>query len=118
MDSTAGKTIKMLKKFNGILQERELIINIVVAITSANPIFVNKLAILMCEITRIEEMEKGIISMPTEITTAIWACSLVRWNPKEHFSESTSKIVVGGSCTAMEKKIKIDPIMPALTANR
>jgi hypothetical protein len=30
----------------------------------------------------------------------------------------TSKIVVGGSCTAIEKKIKIDPIIPALTANK
>jgi hypothetical protein len=118
MEITAGKTIKILKKFKGILQERELIINIVVVITNAKPILVNKLAILICEITRMEEMEKGIISMPTEITTAIWACSLVRRNPKEHFSESISKIVVGGSCTAMEKKIKIDPIIPALTANK
>jgi hypothetical protein len=118
MDITAGKTIKILKKFKGILHERELIINIVVVITSAKPIFVNKLAILICEIIRIEEMEKGIISIPTEITTAIWACSLVRMNPKEHFSESISKIVVGGSCTAIEKKIKIDPMIPALTANK
>ena len=80
--------------------------------------FVNKLAILTCEIIRIEEIEKGIISIPTEITTEIWACSLVRWNPKEHFSESISKIVVGGSCTAIAKKMKIDPIIPALTANK
>ena len=71
MDITAGKTIKILKKFKGILHERELIINIVVAITSAKPIFVNKLAILICEIIRIEEIEKGIIRIPTEITTAI-----------------------------------------------
>ncbi len=85
MDITAGKTIKILKKFKGILHERELIINIVVVITNAKPILVNKLAILILEIIRIEEMEKGIISIPTEITTAIWACSLERRNPKEHF---------------------------------
>ena len=71
--------------------------------------FVNRLAILTREIIRMEEMEKGIISIPTEITTEIWACSLVRWNPKEHFSESISKIVVGGSCTAIAKKMKIHP---------
>jgi hypothetical protein len=35
MDDTAGKTIKILKKFKGILHERELIINIVVATTGA-----------------------------------------------------------------------------------
>ncbi|MEJ7642726.1 MAG: hypothetical protein WKF36_11135 [Candidatus Nitrosocosmicus sp.] len=62
-------------------------------------------------------MEKGILSIPTEITTAFWACSIVRRNP-EHFSESISKIVVGGSNAAMEKKMKIDPIIPALTANK
>ena len=55
MDSSVGKTIKILKKLKGILHERELIINFVVAITSAKPIFVNKLAILMCEIIRIDE---------------------------------------------------------------
>ena len=33
--------------------------------------FVNKLAILMCEIIKIEEIEKGIISIPTEIITEI-----------------------------------------------
>ena len=44
MDITAGKTIKTLKKVEGILHERELIIKIVVVITSAKPIFVNKLA--------------------------------------------------------------------------
>jgi hypothetical protein len=46
-------------------------IKIVVVITSAKPMFVNKLAILICEIIRIEEIEKGIISIPTEITTEI-----------------------------------------------
>ena len=46
MDIPAGKTIKKLKKVNGILQERELIVKIVVVITSAKPIFVNKPAIL------------------------------------------------------------------------
>lgn len=71
MDITAGKTIKILKKVEGILQERELIIKIVVVITNAKPMFVNKLAILICEIIRIEEIEKGIISIPTEITTEI-----------------------------------------------
>ncbi len=71
MDITAGKTIKRAKKFDGILQERELIIKIVVVITSAKPIFVNRLAILLCEITRIEEIEKGIISIPTETARAI-----------------------------------------------
>ena len=71
MDITAGKTIKILKKFEGILHESELIINIAVVITSAKPMFVNKLAILICEIIRIEEIEKGIISIPTEITTEI-----------------------------------------------
>ncbi len=54
MDIAAGKTIKMLKKFKGILHERELIINIVVVITNAKPIFVNKLDILICEIIRID----------------------------------------------------------------
>ena len=71
MDITAGKTIKILKKVEGILQESELMIKIVVVITSAKPMFVNKLAILICEIIRIEEIEKGIISIPTEITTEI-----------------------------------------------
>ena len=71
MDITAGKTIKILKKVEGILQESELIIKIAVVITSAKPMFVNKLAILICEIIRIEEIEKGIISIPTEITTEI-----------------------------------------------
>jgi hypothetical protein len=50
---------------------RELIIKIVVVITRAKPMFVNKLAILICEIIRIEEIEKGIINIPTEITTQI-----------------------------------------------
>jgi len=85
MDITAGKTIKILKKFKGILHERDFIINIVVVIINAKPIFVNKLAILIREIIRIGEMEKGIISIPSEITTAIWAWSLVRRIPKEHF---------------------------------
>lgn len=92
-------------------------IKIVAVITSAKPIFVNKPAILLFEIIRIEEIEKGIIIIPTETATAIWACSLVRWKPKEHFSESISKIVAGGSCAAIAKKIKIDPIIAALTAN-
>ncbi len=71
MEITAGKTIKTLKKVRGILQERELIIKIAVVIISAKPMFVNKLAILIREIIRIEEIEKGIISIPTETTTAI-----------------------------------------------
>ncbi|TVP39676.1 hypothetical protein NARC_130015 [Candidatus Nitrosocosmicus arcticus] len=71
MDIAAGKTIKRLKKVEGILQESELIIKIAVVITSAKPIFVNKLAILICEIIRIEEIAKGIISIPTGIMTAI-----------------------------------------------
>ena len=71
MDSTAGKTIKILKKVEGILQESELIIKIAVVIINAKPMFVNRLAILTREIIRMEEMEKGIISIPTEITTEI-----------------------------------------------
>ena len=71
MEITAGKTIKTLKKVRGILQERELIIKIAVVIISAKPMFVNKLAILIREIIRIEEIEKGINSIPTEITTEI-----------------------------------------------
>jgi hypothetical protein len=43
----------------------------VVVITSAKPIFVNKPAILLFVIIRIEEIEKGIISIPTETATAI-----------------------------------------------
>lgn len=94
-------------------------IKIVVVITSAKPMFVNILAILICEIIRIEEeIEKGIVSIPTEITTEIWACSLVRWDPKEHFSESISKMVVGGSWAAIAKKMKIEPMIPTLTANK
>ena len=61
----------MSKKVEGILQESELIIKIAVVIISAKPMFVNRLAILTREIIRMEEMEKGIISIPTEITTEI-----------------------------------------------
>jgi hypothetical protein len=71
MEITAGKTIKIVKKVRGILQERELIIKIAVVIINAKPMFVNRLAILIREIIRIEEIEKGIIRIPTEITTEI-----------------------------------------------
>ena len=61
---------------------------------------------------------KKVLSISRRKLQLKFSCSLVRWNPKEHFSESISKMVVGGSCTAIAKKMKINPMIPAFTANK
>lgn len=46
-------------------------IKITIVIISAKPMFVNRLAIIICEIIRLEEIEKGITRIEAEFTTEI-----------------------------------------------
>jgi hypothetical protein len=65
-----------------------------------------------------EDIEKGSISMPPTIATAIWVCCANKLKPKEHFWVSRPKIVEAGTCDARAKKMNIEPMIPALTTSK
>ena len=80
--------------------------------------FVNRLAILTREIIRMEEMEKGYYQYPNRNYNRNLSLLTSKMESKRAFFGIYIKNSCRGSCTAIAKKMKIDPIIPALTANK
>lgn len=87
------------------------------AIIKAKPTEVMKLAHSFLRRIINEENAKGTRIMPTATVIAIWDSLGSRWNPYEQPLGSKLKIEKSDAIKAIEKKIKIAPIIPALIDN-
>jgi hypothetical protein len=107
------------KKSEGILHESDNNIIITATDIKAKPLEVTMVAdLLLCRRAKTEDIEKGSISIPPTIDTAICVCCANKLKPKEHFCVSSPKIVEAGTCDARAKKINMEPMIPALTASK